>query len=184
MGDTFRLLGDLDVGSGDADDLSSAIVSWLIAQQVVSPELVPCVPGELGYRPGPRRGVALRDPAAANGQWARLDVNGVQISTGRLVYHGGKSGVSDATCPRCGAIEPFSTFVAALDHWWADAVPEHSCLKCGHRSLINDWLLEPQWGVGHLQLTFWNWPPLGDAFRRDISAVAGQHRLLYISGAL
>jgi hypothetical protein len=134
----------------------------------------------LGRRPGLRHGNALENLDDAGGVWTTLSTNGLHIDVGRQVYYGGQGGVSDAACPNCGGIELFSDFSAALDDWYKTGTTDHGCPACTRRSPINDWRLEPQWGVGHLQLTFWNWPPLSERFRQDVSAHLNDHRLLYI----
>jgi hypothetical protein len=123
---------------------------------------------------------ALENLDDADGVWTTLSTNGLHIDVGRQVYYGGQGGVSDAACPNCGSVELFSDFSAALDDWYKTGTADHGCPTCTRRSLINDWRLEPQWGVGHLQLTFWNWPPPNKQFQKAVSTYLNDHRLLYV----
>ena len=180
MGDVFQKLGDLDATAQQAPGLATSASNWLVAEDIVSGELTDCALAGLGRRPGRRHGNALRNLDDAGGLWTTLRTNGLQIDVGRQVYHGGQGGVSDAACPNCGDIEAFADFSTSLDDWCKTGTADHACPACTRRSLINDWNLEPQWGVGHLQLTFWNWPPLSEEFRHDVATHLNDHRLLYI----
>jgi hypothetical protein len=180
MSDCFHKLCDLEASADEAPGLAADVLAWLVADDIISAELTDCVLGGLGHRPGGRAGETLENPADADGIWTELQTNGLQIELGRQVFYGGQSGVSDATCPRCGTVEPFADFGTALSDWCATGIADHACRACSGRSLINDWKLEPQWGVGHLQLTLWNWPPLSRQFRHDVSVRMNHHRLLYL----
>lgn len=180
MGDCFQKLGDLDATAEEALGLADSVTAWLVAEEIVSSELTDCGFSGLGRRPGRRSGGALADPDHADGLWTRLSTNGLRIDVERQVYFGGQGGVSDAACPNCGNIARFGDFSDAYDDWVKDGVADHACPACTQSSLTNDWILEPQWGVGHLQLTFWNWPPLSKQFRDDVSAHLNHHRLLDI----
>ena len=183
MGDCFQKLGDLDATADEAQDLAAGALAWLVAEEIVSGELTDCALGGLASPPGRCRVKALRDAGDADGWWTntgRGAVNGLRVDVGRQVYFGGQGGVSDAGCPKCRGVEPFRDFSDALDDWYTTGVADHACPLCSRRSLINDWILEPQWGVGHLQLTFWNWPKLSEQFREDISAQLNGHRLVYL----
>lgn len=180
MGDFFQKLGDLDATAEEAPGLAASVLDWLVAQDIVSAELTKCALGGLGRRPGLCNASALRNPDDAGGVWTTQWPNGLQIEVRRQVYYGGQSGVSDAICPQCGSAETFNEFSTALDDWYERAVPDHACPVCSRRSLINEWKLDPQWGVGHLQLTFWNWPPLSERFNQAVAAHLNNHRLLYI----
>lgn len=184
MSDAFQKLGDLDSTAQEAPLLAAGVSAWLVAEDIVSGELTDCALGGLGHRPGRRHGDALENLDDAGGLWTTLRTNGLQIDTGRQVFYGGQGGVTDAVCPNCGGIERFSDFSSSLDGWHRTGRADHSCPVCSRRSLINDWKLEPQWGVGHLQLTFWNWPPLSERFREEVSAHLNRHRLLYICDKL
>jgi hypothetical protein len=180
VGDTFQKLGDLDATADEASGLAASVSARLVTEGIVSGELTDCVFVGLGRPPGLRHGDALENLDDADGVWTTLSTNGLHIDIGRQVYHGGQSGASDAACPKCGSIELFSDFSAALDDWYKTGTADHGCPACTRLSLINDWRLEPQWGVGHLQLTFWNWPPLSKRFQKDVSTYLNDHRLLYI----
>jgi hypothetical protein len=183
VGDCFQKFGDVDASADEAQDLADGALAWLIAEEIVSGELTDCALGGLAHAPGRCRVKALRDAGDTDGLWISAGigaVNGLQVHVGRQVYFGGGGGVSDAGCPKCGGIEPFRDFSAALNDWFKAGVPDHACPLCSQRSLTNDWILEPQWGVGHLQLTFWNWPQLSEQFRQDISVQLNGHRLVYL----
>lgn len=183
MGDCFQKLGDLEAAAGEAEALAARVLEWLVAEEIVSGELTDSALGGLARRPGRYRAKALRDADEADGWWTsavRGAVNGLQVDVGRQVYYGGGGGVSDATCPKCDGVEPFQHFSDAFNDWCESGVADHACPLCSRRSLTNDWILEPQWGVGHLQLTFWNWPQLSAQFRQDISAQLGGHRMVYL----
>lgn len=180
MGDCFQKLGDLDATADDAQDLAAGVLAWLVAEEIVSDELTDCAYDGPARRPGRCRFKALRDAGDADGWWTSAIVNELKVDVGRQVYHGGASGVSDAGCPQCASIQQFREFSDALDDWYKTGVADHACPVCARRSPTNDWILEPQWGVGHLQLTFWNWPQLSEQFRQDISTQLNGHRLLYI----
>jgi hypothetical protein len=180
VGDCFQKLGDLDATAQEAPRLAARVSAWLAAEDIVSDELTDCALGGLAHRPGRRHGNALSNHDDVYAAWTTLRTNGLQTEVGRQVYYGGQGGVSDAACPNCGNTEPFREFSTALDDWFETGIADHACPVCTRRSLINDWILEPQWGVGHLQLTFWNWPPLSEQFRQDVSTHLDHHRLLYI----
>jgi hypothetical protein len=180
VGDTFQKLGDLDATADEAPGLAASVSARLVTEDIVSGELSDCVFVGLGRRPGLRHGDALENLDDADGVWTTLSTNGLHIDVGRQVYYGGQGGVSDAACPNCGSVELFSDFSAALDDWYKTGTADHGCPTCTRHSLINDWRLEPQWGVGHLQLTFWNWPPLSKQFQKAVSTYLNDHRLLYI----
>jgi hypothetical protein len=180
VGDTFQKLGGLDATAAEAPSLAASVSARLVAQEIVSRELTDCVLVGLGRRPRVRHGKALENLDDAYGVWTTLSTNGLHIDVGRQVYHGGQSDVSDVACPHCGSIELFSDFSIALDDWCKTGTAHHKWPTRTRRSLINDWRLEPQWGVGHLQLTFWNWPPLSKRFQNDVSSYLDGHRLLYI----
>jgi hypothetical protein len=180
VGDTFQKLGDLDATAEGAPRLAASVSARLVAEDIVSGDLTDCVLVGLGRGPGLRRGTALEDLRDVDGIWMTLSTNGLHIDVGREVYYGGQGGVSDAACPNCGSVELFSDFSTALDDWYKTGTADHACPACTRRSPINDWRLEPQWGVGHLQLTFWNWPPLSKQFQKDVSTYLNDHRLLYI----
>src|SRR5262249_530480 len=162
-------LGDLDATAEEAPGLAESLLAWLVAEEIVTGELTDCVLGGMGRGPGRRHGTALEDPDDTDGVWARLWTNGLEIDVGRNVYYGGQGGVSDAACPKCGNIERFGDFSDAYNDWGQNGVADHACPACARRSPTNDWILEPQWGIGHLLLTFWNWPPLSKRFRDDVS---------------
>jgi hypothetical protein len=180
VGDCFQKLGDLEATAQEAPGLAAAVSAWLVAEDIVLGELTDCVLAGLGRRPGLRHGNALENPDDAGGAWTTLWTSGLEIEVARQVYYGGGGGVSDAACPNCGNIQRFHDFSKALDDWFNLGIADHACAACTRRSLINDWILEPQWGVGHLQLTFWNWPPLSKQFRQEVSTHLNHHRLLYI----
>jgi hypothetical protein len=180
VSDSFQKLGDLDATAEQAPGLAARVSAWLVSENIVSGELTDCVLLGLGRRPGPGHGRTLENPDDADGAWTTLWTNGLQVEVARQVYYGGQSGVSDATCPNCRNVEPFSDFTDALNDWFDSGTPDHACPACARRSPINDWIVEPQWGVGHLQLTFWNWPPLSSQFRQEVAAHLNHHRLLYI----
>jgi hypothetical protein len=180
VSDVFQKLGDLDATAEQAPGLAASVSAWLVAQNILSGELTDCVPAGLGHRPGRRHGIAQNALDHAHDLWTSLRINGLQIDVGRQVYFGGQAGVSDATCPNCGHLERFGDFSTSFDDWCKTGTADRACPACNRRSPINDWRLEPQWGIGHLQLTFWNWPPLSERFRQDVSTHLNQHRLLYI----
>ncbi len=139
MGDCFQKLGDADAPADEAQDLAAGVLAWLVAEEIVSGEPTDCALGGPACPPGRCRVKALRDAGEADGLWTgRGAVNGLQVDVGRQVYFGGGGGVSDAGCPKCGGIEPFRDFSAALNDWFKTGVPDHACPLCFRRSLIND----------------------------------------------
>lgn len=180
MSDTFQKIGDLDAAADKAAQLADHVLDWLQSEGIVDHATADCVLGGTGYPPGPHCGKALNDPSL--GEWLRNTrwTNGLSVETGRLVYFGGQTCPTDPACPHCGAHLNGIDHGDALGKWMKSGISQRTCPSCQRNSHINDWTMDPQWGIGHLQLCFWNWPPLHPNFRAELATHLGGHRLVYL----
>ncbi len=88
MGDCFQKLGDLDATADEAQDLATGVLAWLVAEEIVSGELIDCALGGPARPPGRCRVKALRDAGEADGLWTSTGkgaVNGLHVDVGRQV---------------------------------------------------------------------------------------------------
>ncbi|MFP2905228.1 hypothetical protein ACLESD_09260 [Pyxidicoccus sp. 3LFB2] len=179
MGDHFQIIVAKDVSAEDAPRLAGQLRDWLVAQRIIEPELTDCTLGSPGHRPGTEHAKALNP---SDSEVPRLWTNGLQIQTGRTVFHtiGG-----ELTCRPCGArFEPQREWFDAVGVWYeGDDDVTFACPECGKPERLTEWDGEWPWGFSNLGFTFWNWPPLSERFVREVSEQLGR-RTLVVRGKL
>jgi hypothetical protein len=189
MGNWFQWIADIEVTEVEATEAAAAVTSWLSELGVIEAEPTNCVFGsDLGHAPGPRYTLALEEPDLhPNPQY----FDGVEIETGPTVFHPIQSwGVSSPICPHCSRTTDFNdplngeatwdSFTNALTDWHGGGSGETNCPGCGEPVRINDWQWTGEYPIvaGFLGLTFWNWPPLSDAFVAQVANRLG-HRVVF-----
>ena len=183
MGDWFQTIVDRDASEADSPELSTAILTWLVSEGIVSPNRCDCVFGEGGYPPGPHYAKAVEDP---DDRLFKLRTNGLKITTTRTMFHCGQLG-AHPVCSSC------SNRFDVSDEWgdeWGKAVGEWyekrgpgllACPRCNHIEAITEWEHDPAFGFGNLGFEFWNWPFFTSRFLQEIGKCL-EHRVLLVEG--
>lgn len=179
MGDWFQILADIDATEAQAPDLAAKTVDWLVSAQIIVADRTACILGtDLGHAPGPRFADAVTNPA-----FPCVATRGVEIRTGRSVFHGGQSGIDRISCPNCRAVTPTAEMIDSVGGWFDTGLTEHPCSACGAVAELNDWRWEPRWAFGYFGLRFWNWPELSRRFVDELAARLG-HRIVVVADKL
>lgn len=189
VGDYFQWIVDVEVTEAQAEEVADRLRRWLVDRGVIVPEETLCAISSPGHRPGSNFLAALGEHEVDSNP---DHMDGVEIHIGRTLFYPGQGEVGPADCPVCdhtfGEVT-FETFdqwgddpqidelVAAAGRWVEGGSAEVRCSECGNSAHLNDW----GWGygalaVGHVGITFWNWPPLAEGFARQVSEVLG-HRV-------
>ncbi|OEJ24044.1 hypothetical protein AR457_05760 [Streptomyces agglomeratus] len=190
MGDAYVWVADVDARPEEAAVLAGRVMDWLERRGIVRSELTNCLTGdELGRAPGPYAARAVTEDEVTAGGVTADGVCGVGMEIERRVYV--CAGFWTATCPACGATtEPaergpdvwtraWAPLLDDLYAWFGGTGPgSGACVRCGERAEFTAWAIEPPVAVAHLGLVLWNWPPLGESFLDELSAVLGGHRLV------
>lgn len=196
VGDYFQVIADVEATEAEAPALAESMVHWLVGEGVIMKDLTDCVASgtDSGYPPGPTFRAVVIHP---NDDFLTLWANGVEVSTGRRVFHPGQGEIGAVICPRCdqtvqlsdpatGAVtDQWQPFADALNAWYAGGP---GLVRCPHCSLLvdfNDWLWVAgrPFAVGFLGLTFWNWPELSALFVQRVVNHLG-HRVVLTGGKL
>ena len=87
MSDWFETIADVEATAEEADRLAANVLDWLVERKIVVFETTDCVPGGVGYAPGPKYTAAVTAPYA---QLHRLQVNGLNVvtETNSVLIHG------------------------------------------------------------------------------------------------
>jgi hypothetical protein len=189
MGDMFQTICDTEASEDEAASLAARTVDWLVSAGIVQAERTNCVLGnDLAHPPGPRCFDAVAEPDLAD-PWT----DGLEIVTGRTVFHSGQDPIDNASCPHCETRFRFydedwnydeslwEPFGHAIRTWHESGLGTFSCPRCATPSGLNDWRWEPQWAFGYLGFTFWNWPDLSPEFMAEFTRRLG-HRTAYTWG--
>ncbi|HEY7200635.1 MAG TPA: hypothetical protein VIC57_10505 [Candidatus Dormibacteraeota bacterium] len=168
MSDGYQILADVDAGEDEAEPLGAAARSWLNAAGVVEP----------AGAPGPRYADAVLEASPAP---LATRPNGLEVVTGRTVFHG--DGTGRVACPGCSEAADWDWLSEAIGDWDAGGDGRRTCPACGRPLGLNDWGWEPAWAFGFLGLRFWNWPPLRPAFVAEVGRRLG-HRIVLVAGRL
>ncbi len=170
MSDYKQSLVDQTATSAQAPGLGTKVVEWLIKRGVIAAQMTDCVLSEgQGYPPGPNWRDAVEDTSSDN--FLELKTNGLEITTGRTVYH---SWLEALRCPWCNAEQLEDVdWATAVDAWVSGDLPCLGCSDCGHTTSLLDWEFDRPWAFGPLGFTFWNWPNLSDDFIDECSAQLG-----------
>lgn len=193
MSDHHISLIDPHINASDAERAAQAILRYLIDNNIVEATPSDCVLSEhRGYRPGPNyitaTDISSRETDASNcnyGDFIRMHTNGLEICTHSCVAYDPQAANSLVSCPHCqqpsSQDENWRSAVSA----WLDEKGQNrlNCTHCGQASPITSWDNHGEFALGHLALTFWNWPPLSSEFVTRISAIAG-NPLLVVTGKL
>jgi hypothetical protein len=185
VSDWFETIADVEATAEEADRLATNVLDWLVERKIVLCETPDCVPGGVGYAPGPNYTAAVTEPYA---QLHRLQVNGLNVVTGQTVFF--SMGVDRIACPHCAALlvshddeDSWHRFSTSIDDWYADGSGIRTCEHCGETVGLNDWEWCPPWAFGHLGFEFWNWPMLAPTFVAEVSKLLG-HRTVTPCGKM
>src|SRR3979411_1405407 len=94
VSDWFETIADVEATAEEADRLAANVLDWLVERKIVVFETTDCVPGGVGYAPGPNYAAGVAEPYA---QLHRLQVNGLNVVTGQTVFL--SMGVDRIACP-------------------------------------------------------------------------------------
>ncbi len=156
--------------------------SWLIAEEIVSPETKDCVLGaDVGHPPGPQytKATGRADPHLL-GLWS----NGFAVITKRTVFHSGQGGF-ELFCSACKSkFEPPGGWSDAVGEWFKRSGPGMlACPACGLSRPIVEWQHDPPWAFGDLGFEFWNWAQFTQAFVKRFEEQLGS-RVVHVYGKL
>jgi hypothetical protein len=195
VGDWFQIIADIEATADEAEELGTAILSWLIDTGVVLAEAgAGGGPADQGHPPGPRYASAVIEPRDVP-ELLTLRPNGVLIDAKihRTVFF--SMGADHVTCPRCAHVvvlrddgpgpptDAWNELARTIDVWYGGGASEHPCPNCRHLVGLNDWEWSPPWGFGHLGIMFWNWPRLSPDFLAEVSQRLG-HRTVHPYGKM
>lgn len=179
MGDHYQIIVARNVSAKDASRLAARVRDWLVERRIIEPKLSDCTLSGPGHRPGPEYALAQETPSP---HFLELSTNGLQIKVGRTVFHNLQP---ELQCRACGArFEPGEDYPEAVGAWFeGDDAVTFACPGCHHAEPLTEWGGEAPWGLSHLGLVFWNWPPLSGRFVREVSEKLG-HRTLVVRDKL
>jgi hypothetical protein len=102
--------------------------------------------------------------------------NGVDIYSDRYVYHPVEND-EEPRCPQCESLPPSAytdSYGDWLESWMVQGhEPSFTCEACGWAGPIGDWDGQFSALVGAPAVTFFNWPPLSQAWIAQVRAVLG-----------
>ncbi len=128
------------------------------------------------WMPGPAARAGLVEPVDWLDAFLRTANNGVDIHTGRDVYHPVEND-EPPRCPRCEAPAP-SVYTDSYVEWLTDWIdnahePTFTCDQCGWAGLAGDWAGQFGVLVGGPAVRFLNWPTLSPALIGDLRLAVG-----------
>jgi len=175
MSDHFITFLSLTTDEDEAAALIDSQVSWLVAQQIITPASEH--DSFMGaYHAGPK----FSDP----NDRSPFTPGGLRVSTGWCIEHN-MDGFEAPPCPRCKHHDPDDSELVALltDTWWPSRVePRARCRKCGFEDLLGNWV-HPFFGYcAYASMSFVNWRGgLTDGFERLLLEQLGlRSRVLYV----
>jgi len=173
MGDWFQTVVATRTPQASSADVADGVRNWLASEGVICPFPTECVLGGsgFGYAPGPNYQAAVSAP---DGGLVDLVSNGLDIQTGRNVAFD-YQGEHQWKCGSCGQWQSdMDVLMEALSTWYdgndSATVVCGACSACTPLATVET---TPAIACGHLLLTFWNWPPLTDAFLQSVSEHVG-----------
>lgn len=166
----------------EAAALAQSLRSWLVTEGIVASELTDCGLGPNGgHPPGPNYYEAV---VSCDGYLPQLVTNGVELEVGRVVAID-MQGATQWQCGGCGHWHgDQGVLMTAIGQWYEGN--DHSALVCSACSISNPLTgisTKPPAACAPLALTFWNWPPLADAFLTQVAERVGQ-TIKVVSGKL
>jgi hypothetical protein len=188
MGTRFAIIVDLDATDADMDASAEKAIDWLVKKEIIKPNLSNCILSfeKSGYAPGNLHWQAFQDQSIPQrNQLFAVSTNGLEVTTKRHVSLNNQGDFAHKQCANCGEL---SESMGADD--WNDAATdwfeyksdgEISCEHCGFSQSIAKWTHIDPIGFGHLSFTFWNWPPLSQAFIDEFSQLI-RHKTMLIEG--
>jgi hypothetical protein len=180
-GNGFQILADIDAAPSEATHLAAKTVEWLVLAEIIVPDRTDCVlSADFGYAPGARHADAVANPHLYSPSFG---ADGVDVRTGRTVFHGGQSGIDRISCPHCATAASWDAVSDTIDVWFDTGLGDHQCATCGGAAGLNDWRWEPPWAFGYFGLQFWNWPELSPSFIAELSGRLG-HRVVVVADTL
>ncbi|MFG2977353.1 hypothetical protein ACGFYY_30755 [Streptomyces sp. NPDC048331] len=168
MSDSAIIVAELTVPAREAPDRAAATAAWLLEEGVIRPNDRPDPlwrPSR--YDPGPAAATALAD--------RRVDGavgDGVDILDRRQIHDPGGN-YTPPGCPRCAVPLDADAHTALILPWLDRDEPLVTCAHCGAAALLGDWTGHWAVLVADLAVRFTNWPPLGDAFLRELHTHLG-----------
>ncbi|GAA0926671.1 hypothetical protein GCM10009549_48420 [Streptomyces thermoalcalitolerans] len=154
-------------------------------------ERTDCVLGApVGNPPGEHWAKAVAEP-----DWEPM--GGLDVETGRTVFHGGQGDAQCAVCPRCDERACSHTetwektegadkaFFDAIHAWNATGEAAVTCPRCASASGLRAWKrADGCFAFACLGFEFWNWPEFASRFLDDFAHVLDGHRVVHIWGKL
>jgi hypothetical protein len=200
MGDNFEVVVDVEATLDEAPRLGRTMIAWLTVEGIIdaSPTDDRDVWGAGHYLPGRNRQLtaALADDPYTRA-FAQSRLGRLEVTTGRAVFYPIQGEPGPAVCPLCGysvalmdpetgeMTDDWQLFGNALADWHDGGPGTVTCPNNGSAIAINEWQWQGNWpiAVGHLGLTFWNWPLLHPNFVGRIGDRLG-HRVVTTRGKL
>ncbi|GGH79312.1 hypothetical protein HNQ91_005126 [Filimonas zeae] len=146
------------------------VLEWLVARDIVKPELSDCILGaEGGYGVSAGAAAVTENPEFVPDY---LTVNGLEIITQRQVFHTGELGMEEVICPHCGVNVAEDNW-DFLDEWGGNISNNITCPTCNNISEIHTYQFSRVWGFSNLGFTFWNWPSFTEAFINEFQQKLG-----------
>ncbi len=183
MGDHFQAIVDRDATEHEAPELADRVLQWLFDEGIVSREMSHhCViADEPGYLPGPRYEAVVTEPDPI--LMAPCGVNGLEVVTGRTVFHPGQADLL-LVCSSCsGRFNAPDGWGDAVGDWFDGELGLLACPACRAVQPITEWKHDPDWAFAFLGFTFWNWPELTEEFVAKVGYRL-DHRVVLVAGKL
>lgn len=176
MGDSFQSFVLPETGAENAKLVAAQISGWLIAQGIVNEGRTISLEGVAGFEPGPNVEHAL---ASQQPGWQDVAFKDIHVDSNRCVRTAVQGGLGPVFCPACespmGSPEDMPpSFTHAVEQWHGGREGTLTCPACESSAPVTKWRTEPFWAFGNVTVTFWNWPPIRDAFVHEVEAATGQ----------
>jgi hypothetical protein len=163
VGDYFQTVVFKDVPLEQSLELGNKLVRWLVEQEIVIGEETDCILStkKNGYPPAKRYQLATKQPIDKH--FLLLNTNGVELITGRTVFHAGQMDF-EMVCPHCQhKLKKFDECNKAIECWYqGQTINFVKCPACQQSHDLLSW--QSNYGFSSLGLTFWNWPELALKF--------------------
>jgi hypothetical protein len=169
MSDHDVTLVEISLPAADAPNRAAAVRDWLLATGVVVTNPTPGTladPSEFLAGPEAERWATDDDVDRA------LMNSGVDIVTARQVFDSGEN-FEPPACRGCAAPLDPDQYVDLLKRWLHSGEPTVSCSVCEHSAPLGEWPGEWACQVGGPAVRFNNWPPLREAFVRELGQRLG-----------